>query len=216
MVTKHHHIVIYVGEDYLELTNEESINLRLNNYIFKPTDTQTNQAEYSFSFNVPSTPKNDKIFNYANNLSKQNKFSQRYSCTVYADEQPIFKGTLTLNSYNAKTKLYNCNLVSVKVNSLEEIFGNKTFSSVTYNVPYSGVPTINEVNSGDTDYYFPLVAYSVFEKAYKYKDDVAADYTSKFDIDEYNRWWHSSFMPHMKMTTILREVFHSQGYEVGR
>ena len=46
----------------------------MNNVIYNPTEINNTQAEYSFSFNLPTTPNNNKIFDYANVLSKVNKF----------------------------------------------------------------------------------------------------------------------------------------------
>ena len=116
MIYREHNIEIYVNGELLDLESQ-NINLRLNNTLFDPEKIASTQADYSFSFDVPSTPKNDKIFDYANNLSKLGKYLQRTHAEVYADGHLIFNGTMTVNSF--KEKKYNCNLVSVKLYSLD-------------------------------------------------------------------------------------------------
>ena len=93
-----------------------------NDVLFDPTKISSTQASYSFEFELPSTPNNDRIFNYANNLSKLDKFHCRWNAEVYADGSKIFEGSMTLNSY--KGKVYKVNLVSVKTYSLDDIFGD--------------------------------------------------------------------------------------------
>ena len=106
MISNQHLVEIYVEGQLLELESQESLNLRINNVLFNPTKTTTTQAEYSFSFQIPSTPNNDKIFNYANTLSKVNKFHARYATEVYADGTLIFEGSLTIQKFSTKEKKY--------------------------------------------------------------------------------------------------------------
>ena len=84
------------------MTLRKYLQLRLN--ILNPIiENVTNDI-----LNIPSTPNNDKIFDYANNLSKLNKFRCRFDAEVYGDGTLIFEGTLTLNGF--KDKKYKCNL----------------------------------------------------------------------------------------------------------
>jgi hypothetical protein len=82
MISNQHFIEIYINGQLIELESQESLNLRINNVLFNPTKTTTTQAEYSYSFAIPSTPNNDRILDYANNLSKLNKFHARYKSQV--------------------------------------------------------------------------------------------------------------------------------------
>lgn len=197
----------------MELESQESLNLRINNVLFNPAKTVTTQAEYSFSFDIPSTPNNDKILGFANNLSKVNKFHARYPAEVYADGNIIFDGSLTIQKYNAKEKMYECNLVNIKINTLEEIFGDTKMADLKWLVGFDGATTINSVNSNmSSKYYFPLVSYGVFQKDYVSKDEVSATYTSKFDLDKYNKWWVESFYPSLNVVETMRKAFESKGY----
>ena len=99
MVSDRHYLELYINGELMELESQESLGLRINNTIFNPTKTVTTQAEYSYSFSIPSTPHNDKVLDYANNLSKLNKFRARYASQVYADGELIFDGSLTIQKY---------------------------------------------------------------------------------------------------------------------
>lgn len=213
---REHLIEIYVNGEKLELKDQKSLNLRLNNVLFDPTKTTSTQAEYSYSFGIPSTPNNDRIFGFANNLGKANKFHARYASQVYADGDQIFDGSLTIQQYSAADKEYTCNFVNIKVNTLEDIFGDDTLTDLHWDIDFDGAPTINEVNNdGSTKYYFPLVSYGVFQKDYVSKDEIAAEYTPKHQMDKYNKWWIESFYPSLNMMETLRRAFQSRGYVVG-
>lgn len=216
MVSNVHYIELYIQGHLMELESQESLNLRINNVLFNPTKTTTSQAEYSYSFEIPSTPSNDKVLNYANNLSRTNKFHARYSAQVYGDGKLIFEGSLTVQKYDANDKMYTCNLVNIKINSLEDIFGDTKMTDLHWDIDFDGAPTINSVNSDyGTAYYFPLVSYGVFQKTYVSRDEVGATYTPKHTMDKYNRWWVESFYPSLNVVETLRRAFESKGYIVG-
>ena len=218
MISNVHYIELFVNKECVELESQDSLNLRINNVLFNPTKTTTNQAEYSFSFQVPSTPKNDRIFGYANNLSKTNKFHARYPAEVYADGNVIFEGSLTVQKYKAKDKMYECNLVNIKINTLEDIFGDAVLTDVPWLVDYSGVTTINEVNEDPTSkFWFPLVCYGAFLKNPSSIDayGVSNEYTSKYSIDSTNYWYLSSFYPSLNMLEQMKKCFEWKGYKVG-
>ena len=82
MVYKEHYIEIFVNGHSLELESQDSLNLRFQNTIYDPEKISSTQAEYSFEFEIPSTPVNDKIFDYANNLAKIKGLIQRFMLMV--------------------------------------------------------------------------------------------------------------------------------------
>lgn len=218
MIYKEHLLELWVNGNKVELEDQKSLNMRFNNVLFDPTKISSTQAEYSFEFELPATPKNNIIFDYANNLSKLNKFHQRYNAEVYADGTVIFSGTITINSF--KDNKYSVNLVSVKVYSLDDIFGDKTMNKIDWKIPFEGAGdgqyTIDWYNSQlDTDVTFPLVSYGAFQKNPKFKDDAASEYTSKFDFDEYNKWYIETFYPSTNVLETLRKAFETVGYTVG-
>ena len=214
MISNQHYVELYVNNQLVELVSQESLNLRINNVLFNPTKTTTTQSEYSYSFDIPATTTNNKIFDYANNLSKLNKFHARYPSKVYADGMLIFDGSLTIQKY--KDGMYTCNLVNIKVNSLEEIFGDEKLTDLKWMIDFDGAPTIDDVNYDvfNTKYFFPLVSYGVFQKDYISADSVGANYSPKNQIDSYNNWWIESFYPSLNVVETIRKAFESKGYDV--
>lgn len=223
MIYKEHYIELFVNGQKVDLESQNALNLRFNNVLYNPEKISSTQAEYSFEFSIPSTPNNDKIFDYANNLSKLNKFHQRWKAEVYADGTVIFEGSLTLNGF--KDKQYKCNLVSVKVYTLDDIFGDAVMYDISgtrtdqkWYIDFDGVSSINAYNaSGDSSVMFPLVSYGAFQKSPKVEAsliDEYKDYTSKFVLDKYNKWWIESFYPSLNMVETMRKCFEYKGYNV--
>lgn len=221
MVYKSHLVELWVNGSKVELESQDSVNVRFNNVLSNPTKISSTQAEYSFEFELPCTPVNNKIFNYANNLSKLNKFRTRYNAELYADGTVIFRGTLTISSI--KDKMYHVNLVSIKNYSLDDIFGDAvmydisgTRSNQRWYKDFDGADSINAYNqNGDSEVMFPLVSYGVFQKEKVSGDSVSNTYTSKFEIDKYNRWYYESFYPSLNLVETMRKCFEYKDYVVG-
>lgn len=213
MIYKEHTIELVVNKKQVDI--DKSFNVRLNSVINDPVKLDYTQAEYSFEFEIPATKNNNIIFDYANNLSKMNKFHQRYTAELYADGNLIFQGTLTLNSY--KDGMYSCNLVNVKIYSLDEIFSGMTMNQIKdMEIDFSGVTSMNAMNQQSNPIcVFPLVSYGAFQKDPVSADTIGATYTSKFDLDKYNRWYVESFYPSINMVETLKKAFESKGYTVG-
>lgn len=243
MIYKEHYIELYVNGNSVEFESQKDVSIRFNSVLSDPTKITYNQAEYSFSFDLPCTPTNNKIFDYANNLSKLNKFRTRYDAELYADGTLIFNGSLTISSI--KNNKYNVNLVSIKNYSLDEIFGEtmmdkirpmKRDSSgnivrddngkplhVKWDIPFDGAPTINAINfEGNPEVMFPLICYRAFAKKTVPSSVVLpqtrtiyyGDYTSKFDLDSTNQWYVDSFYPSHNLLQTLKYAFETKDYVV--
>ena len=78
-------IDIYVNKTRVDIYSQDALNLRFNNTFADPTKLKTIQTEYSFSFTLPITPTNSKIFDFAHIPSKRSKFNKRYPTTVMVD-----------------------------------------------------------------------------------------------------------------------------------
>lgn len=215
MISSRHYIELWVNGNMVELEDQDSLGIRLNAVLFNPTKVTTTKSEYSFSFDVPSTPNNDRIFNYANNLSRLNKFHGRYTAKVVADGDEIFNGSMIIEKYDASKKMYSCNLVNVKTNTLDDIFKDKKLTDYKWMIDYSGATTINSVNNDmSSKYYFPFLSYGVFQKDYVSSDKVGNTYTSKFLIDKYCKFYHSTFFPSINVSEEIRQLFEKEGYTV--
>lgn len=204
------------------IVNGESVdilpdtNISMNNLVYNPTELGYTQAEYSFTFELPSTPKNDRVLNYANNLSKLNKFNVRYDSQLIASETKIFDGQLVVKGYSKK--LYSCNFIAIKVYDLEDIFEDAKLSDIDWRIDFSGATSINSANTYDNgEFYFPFVSYGVFEKVPYLRDETNDEYnlyTGKFLIDEYNRFWIDTFYPSHNMLETVKRCFEHKGYVV--
>lgn len=204
---------ILVNGQRVDVLDRSSLNLRLNNVIYNPTEINNTQAEYSFSFNLPTTPNNNKIFDYANVLAKVNKFQNVYSCEVYSEEVLIFKGSLRIQSI--KKGFYNVNLVNIKINTVDEIFGDMKLNEVDWKIPFTGIGSINTHNANaNSKVIFPLVSYGVFQKKPASTQYDYNQYTSKFQIDKYNKWYYESFNPSPNLLELVKRLFEQKGYKV--
>lgn len=193
---------------------EDAVNLRMNRVINDPTKISTTQAEYSFTFDLPITQNNGKIFGHINASSKPNKFSTRYNCEVYADNILIFRGTLKVASIEDNS--FKCNLYQSKISTLENIFGESTMNEISWKVPFKGTSTINEVNADpNTKYFFPLVAYSLFQKVpWNTTDSGNRRYSDKYLIDYSNRFYFNSFVPSLNLIELLKKCCELKGYQL--
>ena len=90
-INKTHEVNIFINDVRADIFSQDSLNLRFNNTFADPSKISTIQTEYTFSFTLPITKTNDKIFDYANILSKRNKFNKRF--------------IIRINSYNTRVKL---------------------------------------------------------------------------------------------------------------
>ena len=136
MIYKSRYVELFVNGNSVELESQDSLGVRFQNILQDPTKISSTQAEYSFEFELPCTKKNNKIFDYANDLAKLNKFHTRWNAELYADGNLIFQGSLTLNG--VKDNMYKCNLVSVKNYNLDDIFGDAVLSDIPWYIPFNG------------------------------------------------------------------------------
>lgn len=213
-INKIKEVNIYINNEKVDIYSQDKLNLRFNNTFADPTKIKTIQTEYSFSFSLPITPTNTKIFDFANIPSKRNKFNKRYPTTVSVDGLSIFNGELIVQSIGADG--FKCNLYINKLNTVDEIFGDSLLSDITgWNIEYHQDETINEWNSKENivypqDAFFPLAAYGMFQKM----PQADETYTSKFLLDDYNRIYNENFYPSLNLLRTVEKCFEHKGYTV--
>ena len=199
--------------DGVQVDVPTTFSLRMNRTVSDPSRINGGSAEYSFQFTLPASSTNNKVFGFANALPVQGKFMRRYPAEVYTGGTKVFTGDLTLTSYDAVENEYTCNLVSIKVNTVEDIFGDMTLHDLEWYIPYLGAPTINSLNANaSSEVCFPLVAYGLFEKDPVYSDEVADDYTDRLLLDDSVRWYHETFYPSLNVLSLIRRLFEQKGY----
>lgn len=196
------------------LDTPTDFSIRLNKVLASVKKIDSGSAEYSFTFELPSTATNNKVFGFANALPTSGKFMRRYPAIVDSDEQTVFQGTLLLTQFDAAAQKYSANLISIKVNTVEDIFGDMTLFDLDWSIPYDGAPTINRMNATDDKVYFPLVAYGVFEKDPVFSDEVADDYTDRLILDDTTRFYHETFYPSLNLVELVKRLFAQKGYDL--
>ena len=210
---KNHNIQLYVNGQLVDVESESSLNIRFNSVFPNPTSIESKSGEYSFSFTLPKTPKNQKIFGFANILSRPNKFIHNYSATLEVDGLLIFSGQIIINKINKEG--YSCNLLINKQNTLENIFGDMTMNQLNWNVDYSGATSMNGANGwttlkyGGKGYTFPLINYGCWQKSPN-----GENYTSKYLIDDSTRIYQENLYPSFNLLTLVKKLFESKGYDV--
>lgn len=214
-INKIHDIDIYINEQKADIFSTDELNLRFNNTFADPSKISTISTEYSFSFNLPITTNNEKIFDFANILSKRNKFNKRFKTHVNVDGILIFDGELILT--NVTNEGYKCNLYINRLNTVDKIFGDSVLSDITnWTMDYNQQETINEINSvddlkyPDNDVFFPLVSYGMFQK----KQNTNGTYTSKFLIDDNALIYNENFYPSINLLKTVKKCFEHKGYTV--
>lgn len=215
MVQKNHTVSIVVEGTTLDLNGQDELNLRINSVLYDPTKISPSTGEYSFSFDLPMTPTNCKVFDYANVASKTNKFNKLWNSEVYTDGHLVFQGQIKIASIEQGQ--FKVNLVSVKAGSLTDIFGEDTCNNLTWSVDYDGMETVTAVNANadNYDYFFPMVCYGPFLKTPQATfSNEYNSYTSKYAIDKYVQFYDSTFPPSVKLIELIKRFFQRKGYTV--
>lgn len=215
-IKKINSVDIYINNNKADIFSQDDLNLRFNNTFTDPSKIQTIQTEYSFSFTLPVTPTNEKIFDFANIPSKRNKFNKHYKTNINVDGLAVFDGDLIVQSVSKEG--YKCNLYVNRLNTVEKIFGESTLNEISdWEVDYDQDITINSVNNisdinyDTSDVFYPLVSYGMFQKIPKEDSEF---YTSKFDIDKYSRIYNENFYPSINLLKLVEKCFNMKGYEV--
>lgn len=213
-IKKVHNIEIYINDNRADIFSQDELNLRFNNTFADPSKVSTIQTEYSFSFTLPITPNNQKIFDFADIPSKRSKFNKHFKTHINADGMLIFDGDLILQSVNREG--YKCNLYINRLNTVEKIFGEMKLNEIVgWEVDYNQDETINSYNEGNIEYgekdiFYPLVSYGMFQKV----PIMGESYSSKFLIDNTTTLYNENFYPSFNLLSLVEKCFNTKGYDV--
>lgn len=211
MLINNHEVELYVNNQLVDF--DENLDITFQKIIRNPEKLQTTNATYSYTFNLPITNTNAKIFNHANIPSKLNKFASVYQATLYSDGYNIFEGKLKITEIDSES--FKCNMYQPKANTVESIFGESVMSEIDWHVPFDGLETVNEVNADlSTKYFFPLVSYGLFQKVNYNTESNAKLFTSKKLIDYTNRFYYNSFIPSLNLVELLKKLCQTKGYNL--
>lgn len=210
MISDTHKIELYIDNEMIEF-DKGGLGIKLSNTLIQPTKLTASTVTYSYSFNVPATPRNNRILGNVNVAEKKNKFNRRYRAVLYADSIEIFNGNAKIASYSDGK--YKMNLYVNRLNTIDSIFGDDTMGQVDWKVPFRGNQTINEVNRDlSTKYFFPYVAYALpMKKPYNTTGSGVEYYTDKKTLDKYTKFYYNTFVPSLNLVELVRRCFEHKG-----
>ena len=157
----------------IDYTTPESLNIKLNRICDDYKNPDKRWGEYSYKFSLPKTKNNGKIFEFADNISKKNKFSVNpISIRLYNNDKLLVDGTLELRK--VKEKSYECVVFSkltqlvddlVDLN-LQDVTNMPQISGFTYEANIATHINADYKNSDEADWQFPLIYYNTFYTPY--------------------------------------------------
>lgn len=199
-------VEITINNNIIELSNNTSITLSSTLMTIGKIDSLS--GEYSFSFDIPTTPRNNKVMEFKNDLDTLNKFNVNYNVLINIDDTQIFQGSLLINSIDKEN--YKCNVYINKTNTLSDIFGDYKLTDIKWEIDYKQDITINEENAKENpEVIYPLISYGQFQKEQK-----DGKYTSIFSIDETTKLYNENFLPCPNLLTLVKKCFETKGYSV--
>lgn len=228
-------IIVY-GEE-LDYKSVEDLGIKFNRVVDDLQDLSKKFGDFSYSFALPITKNNSKIFNYANAHGKRNKFipNQDLPCTVYNNNELLLDGVISLQGITNDS--FNCIFYS-KLKEFTDIIKDKTlreleFDEITFNYETTIIDHLN-ADYGDSDtalYQFPLVFYSTYYCQYSIyngendfngnaiiADQMYQNYYYCFNSvtgGKYNRFYHHQFPMSLYVVRIVEQIFKDAGWTIG-
>jgi hypothetical protein len=146
----------------LDYLSEVSLGIKLNRIVDDFNDPSKRFGDFSYTFQLPKTKNNDRIFEYPDSKGRIRIFKGKtFECNVYNNNQNLLSGIIELVGVDDDT--YNCRFYSKTTQFIDEIKGKKLndltfFPSITWNYEQS---IINHINVAPISPYieFPLTFY---------------------------------------------------------
>lgn len=224
--------------DELEYKSAEDLGLTFTRIADNEADLSNKFGEFSYSFELPITKKNSKIFKYANTTGVKNIFipNRDLPCQVYLNNALLLDGVISLQEVT--TSSYNCVLYS-KLKEFSDLIANKTlqdlqFPVITWDYEKSIINhwNANYMSSDETYWQFPLVyygtnyaSYSTYSGKTDYKgvtfhnEDYAHQQyyyiINNFTDRENNRFYHHQFPPAFYVVSLINQIFTDAGWSCG-
>ena len=83
---------LFINDEAVDIGKNE-LGILLNFTLFDPEKlTASTDTEYSFTFKLPTNDRNNRIFDNANILSKNNKYNRIYKAELVSQSNTIFFG----------------------------------------------------------------------------------------------------------------------------
>jgi hypothetical protein len=157
----------------LDYTTPESLNIKFNRVIDDYNKPDKRFGEFSYTFSLPKTKNNNRIFGTADVYTVVNKFKiNPIEINVFNFDELLLSGILEV--YLIKEKTYECRFYSKLtqlVDSLQDVMLNKLTTTPqidnwNYEVTMRDHINADYKNSDEASYQFPLVFYNTFHTPY--------------------------------------------------
>lgn len=196
---------IYINGERLDLFNDENISIVSS--VQKIEDISRVFNDYSQSFTVPASQRNNRIFEHWYNFDVKNGFDARVRHEANIDIQSMNfrRGTIRLEScemHNGRPKHYKLTFFGQLI-ELKSVIGEDYLSSLdfsVYDMAYSSTNVLTGLTTGyvNKDYIFPLIS---TDKQWFYNSNVT-DTTNQEKLA--NIAWNGSGSDHGMNWTSLR------------
>jgi len=163
----------------LDYTTPEELDITLNRKADDNNQPDSRFGEFSYSFSLPKTRNNNKIFNYANTFNSQRKFKVNpINVNVFNNDTLVLSGLLELESI--KRDSYDCRFYSKLtelVDALEDV-NLRDIDTMPMIDDFQYEQTIRDhinaeyKDSDETSYQFPLIFYNTFFTPYGVYDNM--------------------------------------------
>ena len=223
-------ITLIVNGEPCDVTND-TIHL---NKEFTNDELEILEASYSYSFTLPFSLNNKRIFGWTETFDVGGKFDRIYRAQLYSNETLILDGNLLLNEINEEG--YDVNIYKKEQVALKDIIGDLKLNEIKPH--YKGLNKYEDINSindyvlnysygaktpTSTDSYlkmqydnhicFPYVLYSYPYNNYNNSlliDDKKLQYLG---YDEHTFTMDNLF-PAFNVTSVLKDIFETRGLKV--
>lgn len=194
----------------IELFDKEKINLTSS--IQDIMDISKAKTDFTQSFTVPASKKNNIIFKHWYESAVDGGFDQRikYRGFIEIDTIPFRTGGLSLSNVkfkDGKPQSYTINFFG-DAKSIKDILKEDKLSSLDFtdlNHSYTPTEVINRITSSSADVAYPLFAH---DRLYSYNDASATDITTNTGAIEWN-----TLFPAVSAETIFDKIFDKYGLE---
>lgn len=229
-------ILVY-GEE-LDYKSAEDLGLSFQRIADDEIDMSKRYGEFSYSFDLPITKNNSRIFKQANAKGRKNIFNpnQDLPCQVYNNNQLLLDGVISLQGVT--TKDFSCVFYS-KLKEFSDLIEDKSlkdlqFDAIEWDYEASIINHINADYKDATETYwqFPLTYYGSWFTPYDLFNGKQDFRGINFDIEAYTyqryyyllnsiysgkyaHRYHHEMPPAFYITSLVNQIFEDAGWSLG-
>jgi hypothetical protein len=229
-------IIVYGQE--LDYTSAEALGLSFMRIADDEVDSTRKYGEFSYTFELPKTKNNGRIFLNITPTGSKNYFNRNRDlpCQVFNNNALLLDGVISLQEVTQTT--YNCIFYS-KLKEFSDIIADKSlqdlqFPTIQWDYEKTIIQHMNAgyMTSDDTYWQFPLIYYGTYftpYDTYKTKQDFRG---INFDIEAYtyqqfyycmntvqgntdNHFYHHQMPPAFYIVSIIKQIFKDAGWTLG-